>query len=285
MNPLTIAAGAAGAAVLGYLGWKKIKGPTAEDYQSINVTGPNGVPVKIATPVATTITVAQATATPDKPLTVGPIVPVPTTVPGQGVTYAPPGAITAAPDGQGVLQPASIVITSAGASSVAIGSVKDVQHALNTLGYAKPPLVEDGILGPKTIAAVRSFQSKNNLVVDGNAGPATKGALSKALTQLAGGISTIGVTVQNSNTQTGTVTTSAGAVIDTTQALTMTTKGIQHILNLLGATPKLDEDGKLGPKTVAAIKSFQTAHGLTSDGIAGTKTKTALYLATAQVVR
>jgi peptidoglycan hydrolase-like protein with peptidoglycan-binding domain len=283
MNRLVIAAGAAGAAVLGYLGWKKIKGPTAKDYQSMNITGPNGVPIKIATPVSETITVAQATATPDKAPTTGSIAPVPTTVPGQGVTYAPPGTITPSPNGEGVLQPASIVITSAGASSVAIGSVKDVQRALNTLGYAKPPLVEDGKLGPLTVAAVRSFQSKNSLVVDGNAGPATKAALSKALTQLAGGISVIGVTVQNSNTQTGAVITPAGATIDTTKALTMTVKDVQHILNLLGASPKLDEDGKLGPKSVAAIKSFQTAHGLTSDGVAGPKTKTALYLATAQV--
>jgi peptidoglycan hydrolase-like protein with peptidoglycan-binding domain len=36
----------------------------------------------------------------------------------------------------------------------------------------------------------------------------------------------------------------------------------------------------MGPKTVAAIKSFQTIHGLTPDGVAGPKTKTALHLAT-----
>jgi len=62
----------------------------------------------------------------------------------------------------------------------------------------------------------------------------------------------------------------------------MTVMSVQHILNVLGASPPLTEDGKLGPKSVAAIKSFQTAHGITPDGIAGPKTKTALYLASLQ---
>jgi peptidoglycan hydrolase-like protein with peptidoglycan-binding domain len=41
----------------------------------------------------------------------------------------------------------------------------------------------------------------------------------------------------------------------------------------------LVEDGKIGPKTVAAIKSFQTTHGLPVDGIAGDPLKTALAIA------
>lgn len=272
---------AAGAAGLGYLGYKKFKGPTATDYQSINVTSPTGVPMKIATPVSSTVTVAQATATPIQSPTIGTPSPVPTTVQGKGITYAPPGTIAAAPDG-GVLQPAPIVVTPGGSSSIAIGSIKDIQHALNTLGACSPPLVEDGKLGPLTIACVKSFQSKNGLVVDGNAGPATKAALSAALTSMVGGGSAIGATVQNSNPASGVATAPNGAAINTTAALTMSAKDVQHTLNLLGASPKLDEDGKLGPKSVAAIKSFQTSHGLTPDGVAGPKTKTALYLAAAQ---
>jgi peptidoglycan hydrolase-like protein with peptidoglycan-binding domain len=61
-----------------------------------------------------------------------------------------------------------------------IASSRDVQHALNQLGYG--PLVEDGALGPKSKAATKRFQLDHPpLVVDGIAGPNTKAALSAAL--------------------------------------------------------------------------------------------------------
>ncbi|VVB55249.1 Putative peptidoglycan binding domain protein [uncultured archaeon] len=278
MNPMTVAAGVA-AAGLGYLGYKKFGKPTAASYQSMNVVGPGGVPIKVATPVPNTVTQAQMTGIPAAMLTQGSFFPVPTTVPGVGVTYAPPGTINVLPNGD-VHQPAPIVISPGGASSVAIGSVKDVQHALNTLGFCKPALVEDGKLGPMTLNCIKAFQSANKLVVDGNAGPATKAALSAALTNMAGGWSQSGATAQQSTPRTGVATTPAGVTVDTTAALKMTAVQVQHSLNILGTTPALVEDGKVGPRSVAAIKSFQTAHGLIPDGVAGPKTKTAIYLAT-----
>jgi peptidoglycan hydrolase-like protein with peptidoglycan-binding domain len=181
-----------------------------------------------------------------------------------------------------VIQPAPIIVSPAGAASLAVGNVKDVQHSLNTLGYCKPPLAEDGKLGPMTIACIKAFQSKNKLSVDGNAGPATKAALSASLSHMAGGNSPAGATAQNSNPASGIATAPNGQVVDTKAALAMTNAQVQHSLNLNGATPKLVEDGQLGAKSIAAIKSFQAAHGLTPDGIAGPKTKTALYLAAAQ---
>lgn len=274
MNPMAIAAGAAGAAFLGYLGYKKFKTPS---YQTVTTMGLGGVPLTIATPVSDAVSVSQATATPYAPLSQGPILPVGTNVPGVGMVYAPPGSITAAPNG-GVMQPAPIVVSPTGVSSVAIGTTKDVQHALNTLGYASPPLTEDGILGPITIAAIKSFQSKNGLVVDGNAGPATKAALSASLMAVAAGGSVIGQIVQTQNVTTGVIQTANGP-INTTGGLSMTLREAQKVLNLLGASPPLTEDGIVGPKTTAALKSFQTSHGLTSDGILGPKTKTALSLA------
>jgi peptidoglycan hydrolase-like protein with peptidoglycan-binding domain len=276
MNPFVIGAGALG---LGYVAWRKFKSPSKTDYQSMNSVGPGGVPITVATPVSNGVTSAQATTVPQTPPTVGQYTPVPTTVPGQGVVYAPPGTVAVASSG-GVFQPAPIVVTPGGSASIAIGSVKDVQHALNTLGYCTTKLVEDGKLGPATIACIKAFQSKNGLVVDGNAGAATKAALSAALTNMAGGGSAAGATAQNSSPQTGVATTPAGGLIDTTPALKMNNKDIQHALNILGASPPLTEDGNIGAKSVAAIKSFQVSHGLTSDGVAGPKTKTALYLAT-----
>lgn len=54
--------------------------------------------------------------------------------------------------------------------------VKKVQDRLNALGY-KPALTEDGDFGAKTQTAVRWFQSKNKLAVDGIVGPVTWGRL------------------------------------------------------------------------------------------------------------
>ncbi|MDZ5713617.1 peptidoglycan-binding protein [Jeotgalibacillus haloalkalitolerans] len=52
--------------------------------------------------------------------------------------------------------------------------VKAMQELLNSHGY---DLVTDGIFGPKTERAVRSFQSENGLIVDGVYGVKTKAAL------------------------------------------------------------------------------------------------------------
>jgi putative chitinase len=46
-------------------------------------------------------------------------------------------------------------------------------------------------------------------------------------------------------------------------------KSLQADLNTLGASPQLDVDGRLGPATMGAVKTFQRASGLTTDGIAG----------------
>jgi hypothetical protein len=65
-------------------------------------------------------------------------------------------------------------------------STLDVQKALNDLG-AQPPLVEDGVNGPNTTAAVRSFQQRMGIQVDGIVGPQTVTSLKMALSALNGG--------------------------------------------------------------------------------------------------
>lgn len=55
--------------------------------------------------------------------------------------------------------------------------VRDLQQALNYLSLAQPPLVVDGIFGPKTKARVVEFQKEYNLAADGIVGPHTGGAL------------------------------------------------------------------------------------------------------------
>lgn len=58
--------------------------------------------------------------------------------------------------------------------------VKKVQQALSELGYDLGEFGVDGIIGSKTLAAIKAFQEANGLVVDGIAGPKTLAALEKA---------------------------------------------------------------------------------------------------------
>jgi peptidoglycan hydrolase-like protein with peptidoglycan-binding domain len=62
----------------------------------------------------------------------------------------------------------------------------------------------------------------------------------------------------------------------------MSLRDVQHALNVLGGpgTP-IAEDGKRGPRTTAAVKAFQVAHGLKVDGIPGPQTYAALTSALA----
>jgi len=65
-------------------------------------------------------------------------------------------------------------------SAFEVRDTKALQIALNALGQL-PALATDGILGPKTKAALKAFQAKHSLVVDGIPGPKTWGAIAVAL--------------------------------------------------------------------------------------------------------
>lgn len=82
-----------------------------------------------------------------------------------------------------------------------ISSNTDVQHALNVLGIAIPPLAEDGQIGPLSKAAVTAFQIAHPpLAVDGIPGPQTKAALQAALDLKAAGGNTPVPAPQSSTT-------------------------------------------------------------------------------------
>lgn len=323
MNPLVIALGLGGA---GYGAFKVFSKPKASDFQTQSLIGQGGVPIKVLTPIPSNISPAQQSGRPDGPSHPAPKTAVPHSV-HQATVYAPPKVITQT--GPSQFSQAPIIVTPTGSSSVAIGSTLDVQHALNTLGF-QPSLAEDGKLGPKTIANVRAFQAKNGLVVDGNAGPVTKAALSSALTGMASGgpapaamhaaLASHPAYSSQSQTELGPYDIAPNkkpsSILSTGTAPTHTkptyspqsqtelgpydtapnragvssggginsARDVQHALNLLGTSPALAEDGAIGPKSVAAIKSFQLSHGLTADGVAGPRTKAALAAAVGQPV-
>lgn len=136
-------------------------------------------------------------------------------------------------------------------------AVKQLQQLLTFYGH---PLVADGIFGPKTQNAVKAFQGGNGLVPDGIVGPLTRAALKNGSTSSVPVSSTpvCNATIENWPTlRYG----SAGTAV----------RQLQQLLTYYGYP--LVDDGIFGPKTLAAVKAFQSKHGLVADGIVGPLTK------------
>src|SRR5699024_12141402 len=72
------------------------------------------------------------------------------------------------------------------------GAVQDLQAALNDHGAN---LAVDGVFGPRTHSAVKSYQSSNGLLVDGVVGAETRGSLNGA------GVSTGGASSSTSSSR------------------------------------------------------------------------------------
>jgi hypothetical protein len=114
------------------------------------------------------------------------------------------------------------------------GRVRGVQHRLGIGG--------DGLFGPHTEHAVRAFQKRNGLDVDGVVGGAT-------LAKLRGGSSGV----------------SAHRSADGTRGRGPSVRRLQRAI---GVSP----DGVFGPQTARAVKRFQARHGLARDGVVGEQT-------------
>jgi peptidoglycan hydrolase-like protein with peptidoglycan-binding domain len=106
----------------------------------------------------------------------------------------------------------------------------------------------DGIYGPETEEAVRSFQSSKGLTVDGIVGPATIAALRSH------GASAAGVRRDAVN-----IVSSEGA-------------SSGDSVSRLQSALHLASDGNFGPETEAAVRRLQARHGLTVDGVVGPAT-------------
>ena len=109
----------------------------------------------------------------------------------------------------------------------------------------------DGIPGPGTRAAVRTFQARNGLAADGVAGPATRGALGRR------GRPTLGRRVMRRGHSGWDVA------------------ALQFKLAWRGF-PSGSIDGGFGLRTEAALRRYQAWAGLTADGVVGAGTLRAL---------
>jgi peptidoglycan hydrolase-like protein with peptidoglycan-binding domain len=162
-------------------------------------------------------------------------------------------------------------------------SVKDIQVHLNSRGYDVGGI--DGKMGPKTRAAIRSFQKDEGLSVDGIAGKNTQRALQtdKPLAP---------ITVTELGDIDPSVTTpdesrfiarpldefmpnlNIGSIRD----IKLDTTAIQTKLSGLGYDVG-EIDGKIGKRTRKAIRQFQKDKGLVADGIVGPDTTEAMIRA------
>lgn len=146
--------------------------------------------------------------------------------------------------------------------------VRRMQEDLAELGYYKGSVT--GHYGNLTKEAVRRFQRKNGLTVDGIAGPLTLGRLAELTGQTAwapgwdagvsGGQTSGGVTGGGSSDGTLRLDDRGDAV-----------QRLQENLNLLGYYDGTIT-GHYGRLTKEAVRLFQRDNDLTSDGIAGPKT-------------
>ena len=127
---------------------------------------------------------------------------------------------------------------------LAYGEKSDVvltsQQRLKELGYLIT--APDGAYGDDTVTAVKQFQSRNDLVVDGYLGPSTRITLMSAEAQPNG--------------------------------LTLGEQGdsvtkIQQLLNKYGYLASSNVTGYYGEVTEKAVKAFQSNNGLTADGSVG----------------
>ncbi len=142
-------------------------------------------------------------------------------------------------------------------------NVAALQVGLRELGFDPGPI--DGISGAWTRSAVRRFQRRKRLVVDGIAGPKTRRALGRrgrpGLGARAMYVGDIGWDVA----------------------------ALQFLLSRRGYGPG-GFDGGFGPNTASAVRRFQRAAALAVDGVAGPATLLALrrrrlYLAPSGPVR
>ncbi|WP_240376113.1 peptidoglycan-binding protein [Bacillus piscicola] len=134
--------------------------------------------------------------------------------------------------------------------------VAQLQRQLKDYGYYNKDIT--GVYGPMTEKAVRQFQKQNNLQADGLAGPMT---LNKLRNNPAAAKVEAGVQAEATSISSLLRYQSRGPEVE----------ALQKQLQQLGYM-KMEATGIYGEVTEKAVRSFQKAHGLEADGVAGPMT-------------
>lgn len=148
-------------------------------------------------------------------------------------------------------------------------AVERVQFWLNTIAQYDdniPTLTVDGIFGTGTTAAVRAFQRRHGLTVDGVVGKTTWDAIYREYRS-----------IQSDN---GTPNAYPGTPLrpgDRGQNVRLVQFWLKIARSVYSALNDVGVDGIFGPSTTAAVKKFQRYFGLASDGIVGRATWSKLY--------
>ena len=148
-------------------------------------------------------------------------------------------------------------------------AVEQVQFWLNTLAQyesAIPSLAVDGSYGAATASAVRAFQRRYGLTVDGVVGRETWNAIYNEFRSIQSDNGT-----PNAYPGTALREGASGQNVRLVQFWLKIAHTVYSRLN------DITVDGKFGAATTAAVKRFQTYFGLTSDGVVGRTTWNKLY--------
>ncbi len=148
-------------------------------------------------------------------------------------------------------------------------AVEQVQFWLNTLAQyesALPSLAVDGRYGAVTASAVRAFQRRYGLTVDGVVGRETWNAIYNEFRSIQSDNGT-----PNAYPGTALREGASGQNVRLVQFWLKIAHTVYSRLN------DITVDGRFGAATTAAVKRFQTYFGLTSDGVVGRTTWNKLY--------
>ncbi|MDT8859956.1 peptidoglycan-binding protein [Alkalihalobacillus sp. MEB130] len=159
--------------------------------------------------------------------------------------------------------------------------IYQLQSYLKAFDYYKGS--HDGIFGPLTKQAISTYQQKNQLKVDGIAGPETIGhMLHSNDIQLNGHDYTNTNVTETSNNPDLVITTERATTSIKGESIKVFKQGdrgerVSELQQKLASYGYYDGvDGIYGPKTTAAVKQFQQVHDLQVDGLIGAETKAML---------
>lgn len=229
-----------------------------KDFQFANGLYPDGVAGSGTIAVLFSYTAIDAQGESEAPTPT----PTPYVTPTPTPTLPPVEIITPAPTMTPfTLTPGNATLITLGVSGEA---VRQLQRRLTELGYYTSNL--DGVCRDADVAAIRLFQQRNGLTVDGKAGYETQAKLF--------GSSAVAYTdVMFGQTVVTYVTLRMG---DTGDAVKRLQNRLIELGYLYGTA-----DGKYGSVTAAAVTNFQRANGLVRDGVAGEDTQAILYASSA----